>query len=183
MNKNIALPISGPSADEIACLKSYQYKPIIEINKNKEIESSKRVNCARIWNFCIHLTAFLLIFITLLLFTVFNNQEKMDADGTDDNMVLLDATTICQFEKATVESADVKFSLTVNRILRPACLTENLSDDSPKNPDKNQSVAQLSPGIDPSQRPFFATNDNIAGRRNRRSFSFPVKRTLSVNIT
>ena len=168
MTKNIALPISGPSANEIARLKSFQFKPIIEINKNKKIESSKRVNRARIWNFCMHLNAFLLIFITLLLFTVFNNQEKMnlDADGTDDNMVLLGATTICQFEKATVDSADVKFPLKilpVNEILRPTCLRP-----------QNRPVAQQSPGSDPSQRPFFATNDNNAGKRHRRSFNYSV---------
>ena len=178
MNKNVAIPISGPSANEIACFKSSKYKPIVKINKNKKIESSKRFNRARIWNFCMHLTAFLLIFITLLLFTVFNNQEKMnlDADGTDDDMVLLGATTICQFEKATVDSADVKFSLTytVNEILRPTCLFENSTDFSTKKPDKNRPVAQQTPGSDPSQRPFFATNDNIAGKRHRRSFKYSV---------
>ena len=178
MNKNVAISISGPSANEIARLKSFQFKPIIKINKNKKIDSSKRVNRARIWNFCMHLTAFLLIFITLLLFTVFNNHEKMnlDADGTDDEMVLLGATTICQFEKATVDSADVKFSLTytVNEILRPTCLFENSTDFSTKKPDKNRPVAQQTPGSDPSQRPFFATNDNIAGKRHRRSFNYSV---------
>ena len=178
MTKNIALPISGPSANEITRLKSFQFKHIIEINKNKKIESSKRVNRARIWNFCMHLNAFLLIFITLLLFTVFTIQEKMnlDADGSDDNMVLLGATPICQFEKATVDSADVKFSLTytMNRILRPTCLFENSTDFSTKKLDKNRPVAQQTPGSDPSQRPFFATNDNIAGKRHRRSFNYSV---------
>ena len=167
MNKNFAIPISGPSANEFDRLKSFQFKPIIKINKNKKIESSKRVNRARIWNFCMHLTAFLFIFITLLLFTVYNNEEKinLDADETDDNMVLLGATTICQFEKATVDSADVKFSLTytVNEILRPTCLRP-----------QNRPVAQQSPGSDPSQRPFFATNDNITGKRHRRSFNYSV---------
>ena len=50
------------------------------------------------------------------MFTVFNNQEKMetDGDGIDEEMVLHDKTSICQFEEARVDSTDVEFSLTVN---------------------------------------------------------------------
>ena len=159
MDKNIAIPISGPSANDIACFKSIHYKPIIEMNRNKKISTKQNLNYSRLRNFCKHFLAFL--FISLLLFTVFNNQEEMetDGDGMNEEMVVLDKTNICQFEEAKVDSANVSLTYTINEILR--CLSKKLSDISTKKPVKNR--PQQTPGSLPSQRPFFRTNDIIAG--------------------
>lgn len=178
MNKNIPIPISGPSANEISRFKSFQFKAFFEIIGIQKTSSAQRVHRTRNCNFCFHFSAFVLIFITLLLFTVFSNQDKMEIDEDVEKRVFLGARSICQdqgvFEKVSVNSEDVKFSLTysVNEILRPNCASE---ETSRKNPDKirseKESVEQQAPGSGPSRRPFFPTNDINAARRHRRSFN------------
>ena len=83
MNKNIALPISGP----------FKYEPFFEI-EDKKIETKKRVYCGRIVEFCFRFSIFL--FVTLLLFTVFNNQIKiyLAGDSTDEEIGLFGGTTV-----------------------------------------------------------------------------------------
>ena len=161
MNKNIPIPISGPSANEIPRLKPFKFKAFFEIIRNQKILNAQRVNRTLNCNFCFHFSGFVLIFITLLLFTVFRNQDKMEIDEDVETKVFLGYRSICQFEKASANSGDVKFSPTysVNEILRPNCASET----SRKKPDKirseKESVEQQAPGSDPSRRPFFPTND------------------------
>ena len=175
MNKNIPIPISGPSANEIPRFKPFKLKAFFEIISNQKILNAQRVNRTRNCNFCFHFSAFVLIFITLLLFTVFRNQDKTEIDEDVEKKVFLGYRSICQFEKPSVDSGDVKFSpiYSVNEILRPNCALE---ETLRKNPDKirseKESVEQQAPGSDPSRRPFFPTNDINAAGRHRRSFNF-----------
>lgn len=76
MNKNFALPISGPTAIDNCRFKSLQYTPFFEIDRNTKIKTEHWVNWGRIVNFCLRFSIFL--FATLLLFTVFNNQNQSD---------------------------------------------------------------------------------------------------------
>ena len=106
MNKNIANPITGLSANENT--RSFQYKPFFEINRNKKIETNRRVNFSIIVDFCMHFSVFLFIFITLLLFTVFNNDNKLDIEiqSTDEEVVLTGVTSICQSVRIYCESIE-----------------------------------------------------------------------------
>ena len=103
------------------------------------------INIARIYDFFFVFSVYSFIFITLLLFTVVNFQDKMEMDdqAADKNMVLLGPTNICQSGKISA---------------RPNCVSENLSEFSKIQSDKNrprqESVEQQAPGSDPSKRPF-----------------------------
>ena len=93
MNKNISLPISGPSAWRNSRFKSLKYKPFFEIEKDRKIESKKWVY--RIIEFCLRFLIF--SFVSLLLFTVFCNAITifdLDGDSTDDAIRLFDGTTV-----------------------------------------------------------------------------------------
>ena len=115
------------------------------------------INIARICDFCLYFSVFLFIFITLLLFTVVNFQDKMEMDdqAADKNMVLLGPTSICQSGE---------------KLVRLNCVSENLSEfseiQSYKNRPSQESVEQQAPGSDPSQRPFFEKKDINASRRH-----------------
>ena len=156
------MPISGPSANEISRFESSQIEAFFEIL------NSQRVHRTRNCNFCLHFSAFALISITLLLFIVFRNQDKMEIDEDVEKKVFLGVRSICQFEKGSVDSG--KFS---SEILRPNCESH---ESSRKKPDKirseKESVEQQAPGSDPSRRPFFPTNEINAAKRHRRSFNF-----------
>ena len=104
MNKNIAIPIAGLSANENT--RSFQYKLFYEINRNKKIETNRRVNFSIIVDFCMHFSVFLFIFITLLLFTVFNNDNKLEIQSTDEEVVLTGVTSICQSVRIYCESIE-----------------------------------------------------------------------------
>ena len=89
------------------------------------------INIARIYDFFFVFSVYSFIFITLLLFTVVNFQDKMEMDdqAAGKNMVLLGPTNICQSGKISA---------------RPNCVSENLSEfskiQSEKiDQDKNQS--------------------------------------------
>ena len=150
MNKNFAIPIAGPSANENT--RAFQYRRFFEINRNTKIETKQRVNRAIILDFFMHFSAFLFILITLLLFTVFNNDNTLEIDkqATGEDMVLLGVTSICQ-------SGEFSLTNSVNEFLRPNCISKNSSQTN--KPDKNrprqETVEQQVPGRDPSQRPFF----------------------------
>ena len=94
MNKNIAIPISGPSVNKTSRFKPFKYKPLFEIEKDQKIETKKWVYCGRIVKFCLRFLIFL--FGTLLLFTIFNNQNKiyLDGDSKEEEMRLFGGTTV-----------------------------------------------------------------------------------------
>ena len=73
MNKNIEIPISGPSASENSRFP-------LKLIRKKNIQIAQRVNPTRNCNICAHFSVFVLIFITFLLLTFLRNQDKMDAD-------------------------------------------------------------------------------------------------------
>ena len=95
----------------------------------------------------------------MLLFTVVNFQDQMEMDdqAADKNMALLGPTNICQSGKVSA---------------RPNCVSENLSEfskiQSDKNRSRQESVEQQAPGSDPSLRPFFEMEkkDINASRRH-----------------
>ena len=157
MNESIAIPISGPSANENTRIKSFRYKPFFNIDGRNTMQTKHSVIIARICDFCLYFIVFLFIFITLLLFTVVNFQDKMEMDdqAADENMALLGPTSICQSGEVSV---------------RPNCVSKNLSEFSKNKSDKNrprqESVEQQAPGSDPSQRPFFEKKVTNAGRRH-----------------
>ena len=114
------------------------------------------INIARIYDFFFVFSVYSFIFLTLLLFTVVNFQDKMEMDdqAAGKNMVLLGPTNICQSGKISA---------------RPNCVSENLSEFSKIQSDKNrprqESVEQQAPGSDPSKRPFFGKKVINASRR------------------
>ena len=153
MNKNITIPMSDTSTKENARIEPFRFKPLSKITGKNIIETRQSGIFARFYDLCLYFSAVLFMLITLQLLINFINQDKMEMDEqtTDEKMVLLGVTSICQFE-----------------ILRPNCETKNLSEQTEK-PDKNQtrqeSVEQKAPGSDYSQRIFFATNDITASGR------------------
>ena len=102
MNKNFAIPIA--SANENT--RAFQYRRFFEINRNTKIETKQRINRAIILDFLMHFSAFLFILITLLLFTVFNNDNKLEIQSTDEEVVLTGVTSICQSVRIYCESIE-----------------------------------------------------------------------------
>ena len=80
MNESIAIPISGPLANENTRIKSFRYKPFFNIDGKNTIQTKQSINIACICDFCLYFSVFLFIFITLLLFTVVNFQDQMEMD-------------------------------------------------------------------------------------------------------
>ena len=171
MNKNIAIPIPGPSANENFRTFTKFSKSFYQPLKSEQVELED--NPPR------YLVQFLIVAcmtLTLLLFIVYVNTDITMIDEQPAGEIVFENSSICfkhsssYFKPQSIYAAttETKFNLFPDKRSQRCWsnyLAKSATMDQPNRVPTDKGYPKDGPGFDPSRRPYFANDNTDSGNR------------------